>query len=35
MRIICDHLAGMTDGFAIRTYRRLFDPRFGSIADLI
>lgn len=35
MRIICDHLAGMTDGFAIRTYRRLFDPGFGSIGDLI
>ena len=35
MRIICDHIAGMTDGFAIRTYRRLFDPGFGSIADLI
>lgn len=35
MRIICDHLAGMTDGFAIRTYRRLFDPEFGSISELI
>jgi dGTPase len=35
MRIICDHLAGMTDGFAIRTYRRLFDPKFGSIVDFI
>lgn len=35
MRIICDYLAGMTDGFAIRTYRRLFDPEFGSIVDFI
>ena len=35
MRILCDHIAGMTDGFAIRTYQRLFDPGFGSIADLI
>ena len=34
-RIICDHIAGMTDGFAIRTYKRLFDPNFGSIIDLI
>lgn len=33
-RILCDHIAGMTDGFAIRTHRRLFDPAFGSIADL-
>jgi len=35
MRIICDHVAGMTDGYAIRAYRRLFDPGFGSIADLV
>lgn len=33
-RILCDHIAGMTDGFAVRTHRRLFDPAFGSIADL-
>lgn len=35
IRTICDHLAGMTDRFAIRTYKRLFDPGFGSIGDLI
>ncbi len=35
LRQICDYLAGMTDGFAIRTYKRLFDPDFGSIGDLI
>ncbi|NIS38875.1 deoxyguanosinetriphosphate triphosphohydrolase, partial [Candidatus Saccharibacteria bacterium] len=35
IRILCDHIAGMTDGFAIRTYKRLFDPDFGSIADLV
>ncbi len=35
MRIICDHVAGMTDRFAIRTYKRLFDPGFGSFLDLI
>jgi len=34
-RLICDYIAGMTDGFAVRTYKRLFDPDFGSIMDLI
>ena len=34
-RLICDYLAGMTDGFASRSYRRLFDPDFGSIVDLV
>ena len=33
-RRICDWLAGMTDGMVVRTYRRLFDPEFGSIRDL-
>ena len=35
MRLICDQVAGMTDGFVTRTYKRLFDPSFGSIVDLI
>ena len=35
MRIICDFLASMTDGLAIRTYKRLYDPDFGSILDLV
>ena len=35
LRLLCDHIAGMTDGFAIRTYKRLFDAEFGSLADLI
>jgi dGTPase len=30
-RLVCDYVAGMTDGFALRTYQRLFDPDFGSI----
>jgi dGTPase len=30
-RRICDWLAGLTDGMIVRTYRRLFDPEFGSI----
>ncbi len=34
-RLICDYIAGMSDDFATRTYRRLFDPEFGSIADLV
>jgi len=34
-RWLCDYLASMTDGFAIRTYKRLFDPDFGSIVDLV
>jgi dGTPase len=33
-RVLCDYVAGMTDGFAVRTYKRLFDPGFGSILDL-
>jgi dGTPase len=34
-RLICDTLAKMTDRFAVRTYRRLVDPEFGSIVDLV
>jgi dGTPase len=33
-RLVCDFLADLTDGAAIRLYRRLFDPAFGSITDL-
>ncbi|HEY5893583.1 MAG TPA: dNTP triphosphohydrolase [Chthoniobacterales bacterium] len=33
-RVMCDYLAGMTDGFAIRSYKRLFDPDFGSLAEI-
>jgi dGTPase len=32
-RIICDHIAGMTDHFLLRTYDRLFSPRMGSVFD--
>lgn len=32
-RVICDHLAGMTDAFLLRTYDRLFSPRMGSVFD--
>ncbi len=33
-RRISDWLAGLTDGMITRTYRRLFDPEFGSLRDL-
>jgi dGTPase len=33
-RLVCDYIAGMTDGFFLRVYGRLFEPRFGSITDL-
>ena len=34
-RLVCDFLAGMSDGYAVRTYQRLFTPDFGSIGDLV
>lgn len=34
-RLICDEIAGMTDAFVIRTYKRLFDPDYSSIVDLV
>lgn len=33
-RRICDYLCGLTDGTIVHTYRRLFDPEFGSFRDL-
>jgi dGTPase len=33
--VLCDYLAGMTDAFAARIYKRLFDADFGSIVDLV
>jgi len=33
-RLLCDYLAGMTDSFAVRVYRRLLDPSYNVIADL-
>jgi dGTPase len=32
-RRICDYVAGMTDSYAERVYRRLFVPGFGSSSD--
>ncbi len=34
-RLVCDWIASMTDSFAFRTYRRLFDADFGSITDFV
>ncbi len=34
-RLVCDYLSGMTDSFAMRTYKRLFDPNFSSIIDFV
>lgn len=34
-RVICDHIAGMTDSFLLKTYERLFSPGGGSIFDRI
>ncbi len=33
MRVLCDYIAGMTDGHLMKTYERLFSPRMGSIFD--
>jgi len=34
-RLLCDYLSGMTDGYALRIYKRLFVPDYGSISELI
>lgn len=35
VRMICDYISGMTDAYAVRIYRRLFDPDYGSLIDFI
>lgn len=32
-RCVCDYIAGMTDPYAEKIYRRLFVPGFGSSRD--
>jgi dGTPase len=32
-RRVCDYVAGMTDGYAEKVYRRMFIPGFGSSSD--
>ncbi len=34
-RLICDQVAGMTDSYALKNYRRLFDPDYSSLSDLV
>lgn len=34
-RLVCDYISGMTDAYAVRTYKRLFDPDYGSISELM
>lgn len=34
-RRLCDYVAGLTDGLAVRTYKRLYDADYGSIAELV
>jgi len=34
-RIVCDNISGATDSYAMRMYRRLFDPDYSSLADLV
>lgn len=33
VRVVCDHIAGMTDAFLLKTYERLYSPRMGSVFD--
>ena len=33
LRMVCDYMAGMTDGYATRLYERLFVPRHGTIFE--
>ena len=33
-RLVCDHIAALTDPMAVRFHRRLFDPGYGTINDL-
>jgi len=33
LRVICDHIAGMTDHYLLRLYERLLSPRMGSVFD--
>lgn len=34
VRVICDHVAGMTDMALMKTYERLFSPGMGSVFDM-
>lgn len=34
-RRLCDFIAGLTDSLAVRTYKRLYDPDFSLITELL
>lgn len=34
-RLLCDHVSSLTDASALRTYKRLFDPEYASITELL
>ena len=34
-RLLCDHISSLTDATALRTYKRLFDPEYTSISELL
>lgn len=34
LRRLCDFLSDLTDSLAVKTYKRLFDPEYGSITDI-
>ena len=33
-RFLCDHLSALTDGQAVRAYKRLYEPGFGTLMEL-
>jgi len=33
-RMVCDYIAGSTDSYALRMYRRLFDTEYSALTDL-
>ncbi|MGD8781207.1 MAG: dNTP triphosphohydrolase [Ignavibacteria bacterium] len=34
-RMICDYISGMTDSYAVRIFKRLFDPDYSYLVDFI
>ncbi len=34
-RMVCDYLSGMTDSYAVRIFKRLFDPDYSYLVDFI
>lgn len=34
-RLLCDYIAGMTDAYAMRTYKQLFLPDYSSFVDFV